>query len=669
MLKTSSTVLVQLLVFSFIISFLPSCNSSNSPSSTAETPTDGIPTPNYAEKESWLAFPDNPDEYPVDILWFYPTVVEEGNMLMDYTDTELQQAAMETVDHQASVFMDSANLYAPFYRQLNKNGFSLEIRKVNELLAYGQDDMWRAIEYYLEHYNNGKPFIIAGHSQGSSNLLEIIKKNWGSTGKEEQLVAAYLIGYSITPNDIVANPLIRMCESPTDTNCFISYNAVKDGVQDLSIQITDGTWVTNPLSWESSTENGELVAADKNLGAVFFPEETSPIEYPFFTSAQIKDSGLVCDVADPDLISPSAMPEGIYHRDDYSLFYENLKANAKERILAFALQPLSGQELGIPTSLPPFDPDVDVPAAPDYNDPDSWLTHPFFFSTETQAVDVFWVYPTLLSNDTTYLMDPQNTDLREKAEWTLVEQASIFDGQANIYAPYYRQNNVKINPIMLTDARPIFNLGQQDLIRAFDYFLENFNRGERPIILAAHSQGSVRTVELSKEGALLTGDSDSLNKLVAAYTIGYSITPGDLTINPMMRMCTSADDIGCFIAYNTISDEPGKENEGPTILPGTFVVNPLTWEMDELPAPATENKGAVFFRHENPAEPVLYPNFCAAQKVGNALVITDIAHPEELPATNATFPEGIYHMYDYAVFYENLRENVGNRISNFLDNE
>jgi hypothetical protein len=29
------------------------------------------------------------------------------------------------------------------------------------------------------------------------------------------------------------------------------------------------------------------------------------------------------------------MPEGIYHRDDYSLFYENLKANALERILAF----------------------------------------------------------------------------------------------------------------------------------------------------------------------------------------------------------------------------------------------------------------------------------------------------------------------------------------------
>jgi hypothetical protein len=271
----------------------------------------------------------------VDILWFYPTVLEEGNMLMDITDPELQLAAQETIDHQASVFTGNANLYAPFYRQLSISGFSLEESKVNELLAYGQDDMWRAIEYYLDNYNNGKPFIIAGHSQGSSNLLEILKANWGGTGKEELLVAAYLIGWSITPLDIAANPLIRMCESPTDINCFIAYNSMKDGVQDQSIQIVEGTWVTNPLSWESSTQNGEVVPADENLGAVFFPEGEDPVYYPYFTSAQIKDSGLVCDVADPGLISPSAMPEGIYHRDDYSLFYENLKANALERILAF----------------------------------------------------------------------------------------------------------------------------------------------------------------------------------------------------------------------------------------------------------------------------------------------------------------------------------------------
>lgn len=332
----------------------------------------------------------------------------------------------------------------------------------------------------------------------------------------------------------------------------------------------------------------------------------------------------------------------------------------------YELEELRGKKLGIPDPLPPFNPDTHIPQAPDYSDDYYWLRMPPHFSSQKQPVDVFWVYPTVLSDSVTYLMDLHNRVLRGKARWTLVEQASIFDGQANIFAPYYRQNNVKINPIMLTHALPIFRLGQEDLINAFHFFMENYNKGERPVILAAHSQGSVRVVELSKAGELMTGNVEMAKKLIAAYVIGYSITPVDLEVNPLMKISANADDTGCFIAYNTISDEPGKEKEGPTIIPGTYVVNPLTWKTDESFAPASLNLGAVFFKHEHPQTPVHYEHFASAQKRGNALVITDIANPEELPATNETFPEGIYHMYDYAIFYENLRKNVANRIRVYL---
>ncbi|MBP2133237.1 hypothetical protein J2128_001158 [Methanomicrobium sp. W14] len=328
---------------------------------------------------------------------------------------------------------------------------------------------------------------------------------------------------------------------------------------------------------------------------------------------------------------------------------------------------LRGKSLGIPQKLPPFNPDSDIPKPPDYENPGCWVKLPEYFIRKKQPVDVFWVYPTILSDDKTYLMDISDPDLRKKAEWTIVEQASIFDGQANIYAPYYRQNNVKINPLMLTDAKAIFNLGQDDLIRAFDYFLRNFNRGERPVILAAHSQGSVRVVELSKAGELLAGDAESLKRLVCAYTIGYSITPLDLKVNPLIRISEGRDDTGCFVLYNTISDEEGKEKEGPTIIPGTFVVNPLNWKTDDTFAPASMNLGACFFKHEHQKTPDRYSGFAAAQIAGSALVITDIKNPEELPATSVTFPKGVYHMYDYAIFYENLRKNVADRISAYME--
>lgn len=333
------------------------------------------------------------------------------------------------------------------------------------------------------------------------------------------------------------------------------------------------------------------------------------------------------------------------------------------------LEKLRGQKLGIPIALPPFNPDTDVPEAPDYAIAECWVSKPAHFSTDKKPVDVFWVYPTILSDSINYLMDIHNAGLREKAKWTIVGQASIFNGQANIYAPYYRQNNVNINPLMLTDARPVFEVGQQDLINAFSYFMENINRGERPIILAAHSQGSVRVVELSKAGEMLTGSPELLEKLVAAYVIGYSITPSDLEINPLIKISETPTQNGCFITYNTISDEEGKETEAPTIIKGTYVVNPLTWHTDESFAPASENIEAAFFRHTDPINPVRYPNFAAAQKKGNALVITHITNPEELPATSATFPRGVYHMYDYAIFYGNLKKNVADRIDAYLNQD
>ncbi len=328
---------------------------------------------------------------------------------------------------------------------------------------------------------------------------------------------------------------------------------------------------------------------------------------------------------------------------------------------------LSGRQIGIPVKLPPFNPDKHIPEIPDYNKSDCWVSLPKYFDTTQKPVDVFWVYPTILSDDTTYLMDIFNCDLRKKAEWTIVEQASVFDRQANIYAPYYRQNNVKINPLMLTEAKPIFSLGQHDLIQAFSYFMQNINKGERPVIIAGHSQGSVRIVELSKDKQLLMKDSTTRAKMIATYAIGYSITNDDIKVNPLIEIAESAKQTQCFIAYNTISNEPGKEKEGPTIIPGTYVVNPLSWKSDTTFCPASLNTEAVFFNHQNPQQPQKFKNFAAAQKKGNALVITDISNPEMLPATSVTFPQGVYHMYDYAIFYNNIRNNIKERIDSYFN--
>ena len=287
----------------------------------------------YSKEASWLAFPEDSNAHEVDVFFLYPTIYQ-GDGIQDITDPEQIAASEVPIRTQASVFGDSANIYAPLYRQVGREGFS-DTENLDGFLQIAKQDAKDAFLYYLENYNNGRPFIIAAHSQGSSLMAEILTDIWGTTGAEDRMIATYIIGYSVTESDMENNPNIRMCESPTDTGCFISYNSLKDGMQSESIQILDGAVATNPLSWISSSEDGEYIPASENLGAVFFDDEGyNPTLYEHFTSAQVKDHGLACEPADTSVLS-SYDVEGIYHPDDYSLFYENIKQNIADRIDAY----------------------------------------------------------------------------------------------------------------------------------------------------------------------------------------------------------------------------------------------------------------------------------------------------------------------------------------------
>ncbi len=80
-----------------------------------------------------------------------------------------------------------------------------------------------------------------------------------------------------------------------------------------------------------------FIPAEKNIGSVFFDHNGKQTTYPHFSSAQIVDGGLIVQPHDVDLVTVKGghFPKGIYHAFDYSLFYENLRENIKERIEAF----------------------------------------------------------------------------------------------------------------------------------------------------------------------------------------------------------------------------------------------------------------------------------------------------------------------------------------------
>ena len=293
------------------------------------------PAVDYSKESSWLALPDGEDVHPVDVFWVYPTVyMEPTGWLQDIQDQGLLQAAQRTIKYQAGVFTEQANLYAPLYRQMNIAGLSLPEKQEAVLLGFGAEDVWNALRYYLEHYNQGRPFILAGHSQGSNLLTDLMREKWGAMGVENRLVAAYLIGWSVTDKDLRANPALKICQREDDTGCIITYNSVAPGRQSVAPTILPGAVVVNPLSWRTDSE---LAPASMNLGAVFFDSSGQPATYKGFASARGKEGGLEVVPVDPALlVSPSKVfPEGVYHAYDYSLFHENLKSGVARRVRAF----------------------------------------------------------------------------------------------------------------------------------------------------------------------------------------------------------------------------------------------------------------------------------------------------------------------------------------------
>lgn len=296
-----------------------------------------------------------------------------------------------------------------------------------------------------------------------------------------------------------------------------------------------------------------------------------------------------------------------------------------------------------------------TPQAPDYQKASSWVFQP---PTPDKPINVFYVYPTIYFEESPANMDISNADLRGTAEHVIDIQASVYSESANVFAPYYRQmSGAKMNPEEDPYQNPYFQLGYSDISRAFEYFLENLNQG-RPFILAGHSQGSQVLINLMREHF---NDSDLQSKLVAAYLIGYSITPDDFATYPWMKPATRATDTGVIISYNT--QAPGATGS-PVLLPGAFCINPLNWTTDETPADSLLNLGAVFFNDTTgqiEREILHYAGACVDNETG-ALVTTP---PEELDI--GAWPAGVYHRYDYALWYRNLEANVKTRCESYFE--
>jgi hypothetical protein len=234
-----------------------------------------------------------------------------------------------TILFQASVFNEIGRVFAPRYRQAHIHVFyNKNIEKDHyskKALEMAYQDIKASFEFYLENYNQGRPIIIAGHSQGTLHAARLIKDYFEEKDLMDQLVVSYLVGMPIRENSFEN---IDPCRYSSDTGCFTSWRSYRRGYLPKYHESSSNIVVTNPLSW---TMDNTIVQKEKNPGTLLFKFEDGL--FPNLADAQIYEDHLW--VNKPKFKGSRFMTFKNYHIADYNLFYASIKDNAKTRAETF----------------------------------------------------------------------------------------------------------------------------------------------------------------------------------------------------------------------------------------------------------------------------------------------------------------------------------------------
>lgn len=315
--------------------------------------------PDYAQPQGWAAFGDRPsvsDVAPagatpkakaakVDVFYVHPTTFRST----DHWNQDLADTAVNAwtdgsvIARQAGVFNGCCRIFAPRYRQAS----TLALTKLQGDggkafdLAYG--DVEKAFDYYIAHENHGRPFILAGHSQGGSHIARLLERRIDGSPLRQRMVAAYVVGMNLAEGDFPRTYRnTPVCQTAAQLRCVVQWNAVletadldtitrfseKRFVDRYGVEGGKTTLCVNPLTFDTSKP--EATAA-LSLGSVPGAPDASALQplRAHAVSARCTRGYLV--VAPDPALNLQPLPGGSMHYHDLGLFYADVRANAQLR--------------------------------------------------------------------------------------------------------------------------------------------------------------------------------------------------------------------------------------------------------------------------------------------------------------------------------------------------
>ena len=298
---------------------------------------------NYQSSENWAILPtklspniqnaikDSSLFKNIDVFYIYPTLLvddQDKRWNIGIDDTAHRREVLDyAIRFQASAWAEAGRMYAPYYQQAHLRSYHNLANGGRNALLFAYADIKAAFEFYLEHYNNGRGIILAGHSQGSTHVNLLLKDFFDNKPLQKQLVVAYMPGIGLAQNEFSTIPFLTESK---DIGGFVTWNTFKKNVNTVNYnKWHKGKAVINPITWdlsplsEKKTQYGVYYNNGKKYNRVFQTElidgglMLTKLRFPFNFVALKMES---------------------FHIGDINLFWESIRKNARERGVQWVLK-------------------------------------------------------------------------------------------------------------------------------------------------------------------------------------------------------------------------------------------------------------------------------------------------------------------------------------------
>lgn len=237
---------------------------------------------------------------------FYSTLSDEDRQIMQ---GEYEYMSTEMFDS------EHFNFIAPYYRQMTFETYKETDKKVVlPAMITAITDICDAFDYYMEHQNNGRPFIIAGFSQGGVMTQALLMHM--TDQQYSQLIAAYSMGFQVAEKELSMDH-IKVATGEDDLGVLVSYNSVAS---------TDTMWdqiegsaaaCINPLNWKTDDTPATL-EYNGDVATVHIDKEKQVLVVEGLDSEKYDGMGY-------------PIAKGVYHMWDIRFYAKDINANAIHR--------------------------------------------------------------------------------------------------------------------------------------------------------------------------------------------------------------------------------------------------------------------------------------------------------------------------------------------------